>query len=218
MVNPPKSGDESYELYSQEYNTIKDGLKKRADALYNAFQEMEGVELGEPQVSNLECRACLSLTINRAQCTCSQPYTYRKEQSRPPKKRVRSPMTSTASVCSMRLGSALCQDPGLAKSRTRCISGLPFWLQELSGLVDGQSSTKNSWTSIGDSPETGETRGAYLSATAVDELMSGGSWDLVKDVNLEAAWQLIVGVFGRNHVHINTVGHTAVAAPEAGSC
>jgi alanine transaminase len=51
VVNPPKPGDESYELYDQEYNAIKNGLKERAAALYKAFQQMEGVEIGEPQVS-----------------------------------------------------------------------------------------------------------------------------------------------------------------------
>jgi alanine transaminase len=50
MVNPPKEGEPSYELYTKEYNGIKDGLKKRATALYEAFQKMEGVECQEPQV------------------------------------------------------------------------------------------------------------------------------------------------------------------------
>jgi alanine transaminase len=51
MVNPPKQGEPSYELYKQEYDTIFDGLKKRAYALYEAFKRMEGVECDEPQVS-----------------------------------------------------------------------------------------------------------------------------------------------------------------------
>ncbi|KAJ5612522.1 hypothetical protein N7510_005716 [Penicillium lagena] len=49
MVNPPQKGDPSYELYQAEYNGIRDGLHKRARALYNAFQRMEGVECQEPQ-------------------------------------------------------------------------------------------------------------------------------------------------------------------------
>lgn len=49
MVNPPKQGEPSYELYSQEYNGIKDGLKSRANALYDAFKTMAGVECQEPQ-------------------------------------------------------------------------------------------------------------------------------------------------------------------------
>ena len=43
MVNPPKEGEPSYELYKQEYDGIFNGLKKRAYALYEAFKQMEGV-------------------------------------------------------------------------------------------------------------------------------------------------------------------------------
>ncbi|PYI14209.1 putative alanine aminotransferase [Aspergillus japonicus CBS 114.51] len=49
MVNPPTEGEPSYELYQKEYNGIKDGLRSRAMALYEAFQNMEGVECQEPQ-------------------------------------------------------------------------------------------------------------------------------------------------------------------------
>ncbi len=52
MVNPPKEGEPSFELYNKEYNGIKEGLRERAYALYDAFMTMEGVELGEPQVSS----------------------------------------------------------------------------------------------------------------------------------------------------------------------
>ncbi|KEF63506.1 alanine transaminase [Exophiala aquamarina CBS 119918] len=51
VVNPPKEGDPSFELYNKEYNGVKNGLKERAQALYEAFKEMEGVEIGEPQGS-----------------------------------------------------------------------------------------------------------------------------------------------------------------------
>jgi alanine transaminase len=54
MVNPPKPGDESFDLYDQEYNAVKSGLKDRAIALYEAFKKMEGVEVGEPQVSGFQ--------------------------------------------------------------------------------------------------------------------------------------------------------------------
>ena len=50
MVNPPREGDESYELYRKEYDTIFDGLQKRATALFDAFKGMEGVECQTPQV------------------------------------------------------------------------------------------------------------------------------------------------------------------------
>ncbi|ODQ63721.1 putative alanine aminotransferase [Nadsonia fulvescens var. elongata DSM 6958] len=49
MVNPPKKGDASYEQYTAEYNGIYETLKSRAYNLYEAFQEMEGVECQEPQ-------------------------------------------------------------------------------------------------------------------------------------------------------------------------
>ncbi|CCU82630.1 alanine aminotransferase [Blumeria hordei DH14] len=51
MVNPPREGSPSYELYRQEYDGIFNSLKTRAFALYEAFKEMEGVECDEPQGS-----------------------------------------------------------------------------------------------------------------------------------------------------------------------
>ncbi|KAK1759496.1 mitochondrial putative alanine aminotransferase [Echria macrotheca] len=51
MVNPPRPGDASYELYQQEYNAIFNGLRERATALHKAFEQMEGVECGAPQGS-----------------------------------------------------------------------------------------------------------------------------------------------------------------------
>ena len=63
MVNPPKEGEPSYELYKQEWDGIFAGLKKRATALYDAFKEMEGVECQDPQV-------CLSSTF-----ICSLAYS-----------------------------------------------------------------------------------------------------------------------------------------------
>jgi alanine transaminase len=50
MVRPPVEGEPSYELYQKEYDDIRDGLKTRATALYEAFKKMEGVEIGVPQV------------------------------------------------------------------------------------------------------------------------------------------------------------------------
>jgi len=51
MVNPPRPGEPSYELYEKEYNGIFEGLRARATALHKAFGQMEGVECGEPQGS-----------------------------------------------------------------------------------------------------------------------------------------------------------------------
>lgn len=50
VVNPPKEGDPSYPLYNKEYNGIKEGLRTRAMALFEAFKKMEGVECQDPQV------------------------------------------------------------------------------------------------------------------------------------------------------------------------
>ncbi|KAF2716830.1 PLP-dependent transferase [Polychaeton citri CBS 116435] len=51
MVNPPKAGEPSYDLYRQEYDGIYEGLRKRAFALYDAFLQMEGVKCQSPQGS-----------------------------------------------------------------------------------------------------------------------------------------------------------------------
>ncbi|KAI3406127.2 ALT1 [Candida oxycetoniae] len=49
MINPPKKGDESYELYKKETSGIFDDLKERAKYLYEAFKEMEDVTADPPQ-------------------------------------------------------------------------------------------------------------------------------------------------------------------------
>jgi alanine transaminase len=61
MVNPPREGEPSYELYKKEYDGIFGGLKERAYALYEAFKKMEGVEISEPQVSIPVHNSLLSL-------------------------------------------------------------------------------------------------------------------------------------------------------------
>lgn len=49
MVNPPREGEPSYQLYKKEYDTIYQNLHDRARALYAAFRDMEGVECQNPQ-------------------------------------------------------------------------------------------------------------------------------------------------------------------------
>lgn len=51
MVNPPRRGDPSFELYDKEYTGIFNGLQERATALHKAFSQMEGVHCAEPQGS-----------------------------------------------------------------------------------------------------------------------------------------------------------------------
>jgi alanine transaminase len=53
MTHPPVEGEPSYELYKKEYDGIFEGLKVRANALYDAFKEMEGVKCQTPAVSLL---------------------------------------------------------------------------------------------------------------------------------------------------------------------
>ncbi|KAK0249250.1 hypothetical protein B0A54_06948 [Friedmanniomyces endolithicus] len=48
MVNPPREGEPSYPLYRKEYDYIFHSLRDRAQALYKAFQEMEGVSCQSP--------------------------------------------------------------------------------------------------------------------------------------------------------------------------
>lgn len=48
MVNPPREGDPSYPQYRSEYDAIHASLYARAQALYKAFQQMEGVECQSP--------------------------------------------------------------------------------------------------------------------------------------------------------------------------
>ncbi|KAF2009691.1 PLP-dependent transferase [Aaosphaeria arxii CBS 175.79] len=48
MVNPPKEGEPSHELYKKEYDGIFNALKERAYALFEAFKSMEGVECQTP--------------------------------------------------------------------------------------------------------------------------------------------------------------------------
>ena len=49
MVNPPREGEPSYPQYRAEYDGIFNGLKSRAKALHDAFDQMEGVECPDPQ-------------------------------------------------------------------------------------------------------------------------------------------------------------------------
>jgi alanine transaminase len=67
MVNPPKEGEPSYELYKEEYDGIFSGLKTRAYALYDAFKQMEGVSLPEPAVS------CLHTQLTYRNSSVSHP-------------------------------------------------------------------------------------------------------------------------------------------------
>lgn len=64
MVNPPKKGEPSWELYNEEVNVVKQGLYERAMALYEAFNKMEGVECGEPQVCSFSSLTVASFAMS----------------------------------------------------------------------------------------------------------------------------------------------------------
>lgn len=49
MVDPPRPGDESFPLYQQERDDILASLKRRAQRLVAAYNEMEGVTCNESQ-------------------------------------------------------------------------------------------------------------------------------------------------------------------------
>lgn len=144
MVNPPKEGEPSYELYKQEYDGIFNGLKKRAYALYEAFKQMEGVECSEPQVSiSCLCLRIFQLTFDRAPCISSLPSTSPKRPYSKPKKKAVPPMSSTASACSMPLVSVSLLVRALGKRRTRFISEPPSWLLALTGQAGLSSSMRS---------------------------------------------------------------------------
>ncbi|CAD6571658.1 MAG: hypothetical protein CYPHOPRED_004531 [Cyphobasidiales sp. Tagirdzhanova-0007] len=43
MIDPPKQGDESYEKYQEEVDTIQSSLRERSTKICEAFEKMEGV-------------------------------------------------------------------------------------------------------------------------------------------------------------------------------
>ena len=49
VVNPPKPGEPSYELYSRERAAVLDSLKERAALIAETFNAMEGFRCNEVQ-------------------------------------------------------------------------------------------------------------------------------------------------------------------------
>lgn len=154
MVNPPKPGEPSYPLYEQEYNGIKEGLEKRAVALYKAFKQMEGVECREPQVRTafffLIYFSVLTRTPSRAPCISSRPSPSHPRPSRPQRPSTASPTTSTPSSSST--PRACASSPVLASARRRDhgISERRSLRRVRTGLAGSCSSTRSLWTSTDD--------------------------------------------------------------------
>jgi alanine transaminase len=51
LVNPPKQGEPSYQLYRDEIDSIHASLKERSEILLKAFTELEGIQCNPAQVS-----------------------------------------------------------------------------------------------------------------------------------------------------------------------
>lgn len=49
MINPPKQGEPSYDLYHHETSSIHKDLMKRSSLLYEAFSKMDDVKCNKPQ-------------------------------------------------------------------------------------------------------------------------------------------------------------------------
>jgi alanine transaminase len=105
MVNPPKEGEESYDLYKKEYDAIYEGLKKRANALWEAFKVMEGVSCQDPQVCFFRGSPRMWYTErhDREPCISSQASPCLRRLLILPKKLATRLMSSTASSFWMQL-------------------------------------------------------------------------------------------------------------------
>ena len=44
IINPPKEGDESYELYKKERSRVVNSLKQKAELVSELFNSIEGVQ------------------------------------------------------------------------------------------------------------------------------------------------------------------------------
>jgi Aminotransferase class I and II len=152
MVNPPKEGQPSYELYKQEWDGIFSGLQKRATALYEAFKEMEGVECQDPQVRPIFPKSFFNyyrfLISPRVPCTSSPPSNSLQKPSKQPRKTA-APLTSStpsASWTPRECASSLALVS--AKRKTRFISELRSWRRVLSGWAESRSSIRILWRSL----------------------------------------------------------------------
>jgi aspartate/methionine/tyrosine aminotransferase len=148
MVNPPKEGEPSYELYKQEWDGIFAGLKKRATALYEAFKEMEGVECQDPQVCLFSTFICSLAYSSRVQCTSFQLSNYPPKLSKPPRKTVVHLMSTMLSVCLMRREYVSFPVRVSDRKMGPCISERHSWRRVRSGLGGSRSFIRSLWTSL----------------------------------------------------------------------
>ncbi|KAL5877613.1 alanine transaminase [Pyricularia oryzae] len=118
MVNPPKEGEPSYELYKKEYDGIFEGLKARATALHKAFAEMEGVECDTPQGSMY-----LFPTINVPQKAAAEA----EKEGRTPDEFYCMRLLEATGVCVVP-GSGFGQKPGTLHLRTTFLAPGTEWV------------------------------------------------------------------------------------------
>ncbi len=156
-VNPPKEGDPSYPLYKEEYDAIAKGLEHRANALYEQFKTMEGVECQSPQVWPSICpfpelphpNLSKLILISRAQCTSSPPSTSRPKPSRPPKPKTAPPTNSIVSASWTPRASVWSPGAASGRKKGRSISGRHFWRRGRSGWGRLRSFIRSLWMSFG---------------------------------------------------------------------
>ena len=115
VVNPPKQGDPSFELYDQEINSIKTGLKERATALYEAFNQMEGFEVGEPQVSIIHFVLVSLSDCCRARCTFSPQLPFLPKHAKLRKRP--SVLLTSSTACNFLMQRASVSSPEVASAR-----------------------------------------------------------------------------------------------------
>lgn len=69
---PPQPGEPSHELYEKEREGLLASLKRRAQKLFSALNELEGVTCNEPQGA-LYCMPRIRLSKQAAQARHSHP-------------------------------------------------------------------------------------------------------------------------------------------------
>ena len=132
MIDPPKQGDESYEKYQEEVDTIQSSLRERSTKICEAFEKMEGVTCNPAEVGFAWLFRTLSSNsylVHRAQCTFSRRLGYQRKPSRPPRPPKRDRMVSTAYNYWRRPASAWSPVQDLVRSRARYISVQRSWLR-----------------------------------------------------------------------------------------
>lgn len=121
MVNPPTPKDPSFPLYKEETEGIFNGLRDRANALYDAFEGMEGVECQKPQGSMY-----LFPTIILSDKACKKG----EEEERKPDEFYVSRMLDATGVC-MVPGGGFGQEEGTYHFRTTFLPPGTEWIDRL---------------------------------------------------------------------------------------